>query len=361
MPPPVLVHLRSSRLMKIHLSGKTTTFRFVLSIILKYQHKGTASVLGKRVVRQLLGRGIPSHVLLLTLLPMRMSARRSCSKWLACPGWRIAWQVTTVACLLMANLVLFLQTGSGKTHTMLVDIEGGTQRHSVNCGMTPRVFEHSFFRIQKIREDIKKGVHVENLKEIEVTSAWEGAANRKVAATNMNRASNRSHSVFTCVIESKWESQGVTHQWFAWLVLVDLAGFERQKSSGAEGEHLKEATNINKLAIMNLVNVSNGKSLHVPYRDCLHFCFSCSLETLSTLKFAQCAKFINNNAVNEDALGDVISMRLQIQQLKKKDYELALGGAFKREKEKDKALQALASENQAAIRLVCPREMPYLF
>ena len=31
----------------------------------------------------------------------------------------------------------------------------------------------------------------------------QGAANRKVAATNMNRASSRSHSVFTCVIESK--------------------------------------------------------------------------------------------------------------------------------------------------------------
>ncbi|KAJ0021624.1 hypothetical protein Pint_31726 [Pistacia integerrima] len=111
----------------------------------------------------------------------------------------------------------------------------------------------------QIGEDIKKGVYVENLKEIEVTSAWEGAANRKVTATNMNCASSRSHSVFTCVIESKWELQGVTHH--------------RQKSSGAEGERLKEATNINKslstlgLTIMNLVNVSNGKSLHVPYSD----------------------------------------------------------------------------------------------
>ncbi|XP_012489253.2 kinesin-like protein KIN-12E isoform X2 [Gossypium raimondii] len=45
---------------------------------------------------------------------------------------------------------------------------------------------------------------------------------------------------------------------------------------------------------------------------------SCSLETLSTLKFAQRAKFIKNNAVvNEDASGDVVAMRLQIQQLKK--------------------------------------------
>ncbi|GMY24149.1 kinesin-like protein KIN-12E [Fagus crenata] len=542
------------------------------------------------------------------------------------------------------------QTGSGKTHTMLGDIEGGTRRHSVNCGMTPRVFEHLFTRIQKekearrdeklrftckcsfleiyneqildllepssnnlqIREDIKKGIYVENLKEIEVTSARDviqqliqGAANRKVAATNMNRASSRSHSVFTCIIESKsclflaslglllgvwwllvapvallsdlgaarfwwllshqvltsgsllildcslglplcsltmlvipggtrifisalsdrrcsqsltetlgslsislmaldlsrismvvsdlsvlsrisrsrrfshfsvvihagashfghinsfsgpffsmsagfvwftpisagscryipWESQGVTHHRFARLNLVDLAGSERQKSSGAEGERLKEATNINKslstlgLVIMNLVNVSNGKSLHVPYRDSkLTFLLQdslggnskttiianispsscCLLETLSTLKFAQRAKFIKNNAiVNEDALGDVIAMRIQIQQLKrevarlrglasggenqdndtsalsfpgspgsfkweglhgssspltsgkrtsqKKDYEVALVGAFRREKDKDIALQALTAENQAAVQLAKQR------
>ncbi|KAF8090086.1 hypothetical protein N665_0487s0006 [Sinapis alba] len=374
------------------------------------------------------------------------------------------------------------QTGSGKTHTMLGDIEGGTRRHSVNCGMTPRVFEFLFSRIQKekevrkeeklhftcrcsfleiyneqildlldpssnnlqLREDHKKGIHVENLKEIEVSSArdviqqlMEGAANRKVAATNMNRASSRSHSVFTCIIESKWVSQGVTHHRFARLNLVDLAGSERQKSSGAEGERLKEATNINKslstlgLVIMNLVSVSNGKSVHVPYRDSkLTFLLqdslggnsktiiianispssSCSLETLSTLKFAQRAKLIKNNAiVNEDASGDVIAMRLQIQQLKKevsrlrgivnagvdnqdidtlsmgcpaspmslkwdgfngsftpltthkrtskpKDYEVALVGVLRREREKDAALQALAAENEASMKLEKKRE-----
>ncbi|TKY48715.1 Phragmoplast orienting kinesin 2 [Spatholobus suberectus] len=373
------------------------------------------------------------------------------------------------------------QTGSGKTHTMLGDIEGGTRRHSVNCGMTPRIFEHLFSRIQKekearrdeklkftckcsfleiyneqildlldpssnnlqIREDNKKGVYVENLKEIEVTNAREviqlliqGAANRKVAATNMNRASSRSHSVFTCIIESQWESQGVTHFRYARLNLVDLAGSERQKSSGAEGERLKEATNINKslstlgLVIMNLVSISNGKSLHVPYRDSkLTFLLQdslggnsktiiiantspsicCSLETLSTLKFAQRAKFIKNNAiVNEDASGDVIAMRIQIQQLKKevsrlrglvgggeiqdndisvvsfpgspgsfkwegvqgsfspltsvkrtsqkKDYDIALVGAFRREKDKEMELQALRDEIQAAMKLVKQRE-----
>lgn len=79
----------------------------------------------------------------------------------------------------------------------------------------------------------------------------------------MNRASSRSHSVFTCIIESKvsqiydnffpsfpsivlhsifqiiyfdnsncffnyqWDSQGVSHHRFARLNLVDLAGSER--------------------------------------------------------------------------------------------------------------------------------------
>ncbi|XP_010685481.2 kinesin-like protein KIN-12E isoform X2 [Beta vulgaris subsp. vulgaris] len=374
------------------------------------------------------------------------------------------------------------QTGSGKTHTMLGDIEGGTRRHSVNCGMTPRVFEYLFSRIQKekearreekfrftckcsfleiyneqildllnpdsvnlqIREDMKKGIHVENITELEVTSArdvmqqlLQGSANRKVAATNMNRASSRSHSVFTCVIESTWESQGVTHHRFARLNLVDLAGSERQKSSGAEGDRLKEATNINKslstlgLVIMNLVSISNGKSHHVPYRDSkLTFLLQdslggnsktiiianispsncCSLETLSTLKFAQRAKFLKNNAiVNEDASGDVLAMRMQIQHLKKevshlrsvlnggagsqdsdamacgllgspgafkwegfngafsplasnkrlsqkKEIEVALVGAFRREKDKELAFQALTAENQAAMLLAKQRQ-----
>ncbi|GJZ11545.1 kinesin-like protein KIN-12E [Tanacetum coccineum] len=339
------------------------------------------------------------------------------------------------------------QTGSGKTHTMLGDIDGGSRRHSVNSGMTPRVFEYLFTRIQKERErrHQEKRVYIDNLKEIEVTTARDviqqliqGAANRKVASTNMNRASSRSHSVFTCIIESKWVSQGVTHHRFARLNLVDLAGLRLAESSGAAGERLKKPTKYqNKslstlgLVIMNLVNVSHGKSQHVPYRDSkLTFLLqdslggnskttiianispsSCnSLETLSTLKFAQRAKFIKNHAtINEDASGDVLAMRMQIQQLKnevsrlqrvisggtenngddawalsfpgspgsfkwegfqgsfspvtavkrmsqKKEYEVALVGAFRREKDKDITVQALTAETQAALQLAKQRE-----
>ncbi|KAJ7542095.1 hypothetical protein O6H91_10G089700 [Diphasiastrum complanatum] len=293
------------------------------------------------------------------------------------------------------------QTGSGKTHTMLGDIEALDQRPSKDRGVIPRVFEYLFVRIKmeeearkddhlkykckcsfleiyneqitdlldpsstnlQMREDSTKGVFVDNLSEVEVNSVkdviqllLQGASNRKVAATNMNRESSRSHSVFTCVIESKWEVNSVTNTRFGRLHLVDLAGSERisysgsmachnrQKGSGAESERLKEAANINKslstlgLVIMILVDVANGKQRHVPYRDSkLTFLLQdslggnsktmiiatvspsncCSMETLSTLKFAQRAKFIRNNAiVNEDTSGDVLALRQQIQILK---------------------------------------------
>ncbi|XP_021642903.2 kinesin-like protein KIN-12C isoform X2 [Hevea brasiliensis] len=281
------------------------------------------------------------------------------------------------------------QTGSGKTYTMMGEINQLEGNLSEDCGITPRMFEYLFSRIREeeesrkneklrfsckcsfleiyneqitdllepsstnlqLREDLRKGVYVENLTEYNVKTVndvtkllSQGAANRKMAATNMNSESSRSHSVFTCIIESWWEKDSMNHFRFARLNLVDLAGSERQKSSGAEGDRLKEAANINKslstlgLVIMSLVDLAHGKQRHVPYRDSrLTFLLQDSLggnskttiianvspsicsshETLSTLKFAQRAKLIQNNAkVNEDASGDVSTLQRQIQQLK---------------------------------------------
>ncbi|KAJ4955937.1 hypothetical protein NE237_012720 [Protea cynaroides] len=281
------------------------------------------------------------------------------------------------------------QTGSGKTYTMMGEIYEMDGKLNEYCGLTPRIFEYLFMSIRaeeenrrdenlkysckcsfleiyneqitdllepsstnlQLREDMKKGVYVENLTEHEVITVrdvvellLQGAANRKMAATHMNSESSRSHSVFTCVIESRWDKDSMNHLRFGRLNMVDLAGSERQKSSGAEGERLKEAANINKslstlgLVIMTLVDVAQGKHRHVPYRDSrLTFLLQDSLggnskttiianvspsicsanETLSTLKFAQRAKLIQNNAkVNEDALGDVVALQWEIQQLK---------------------------------------------
>ncbi|GKV51242.1 hypothetical protein SLEP1_g57909 [Rubroshorea leprosula] len=191
-------------------------------------------------------------------------------------------------------------TGGAKTYTMMGEINEVEGNLNEDCGITPCIFEYLFSRIRKeeenrkdeklkfsckcsfleiyneqitdllepsstnlqvinltfllsLREDLRKGVYVENLKEYNVRNVndavkllLQGAANRKMATTYMNSESSRSHSVFSCTIESCWEKDSATDFRFARLNLVDLAGSERQKSSGAEGDRLKEAANINK-------------------------------------------------------------------------------------------------------------------
>lgn len=53
-----------------------------------------------------------------------------------------------------------------------------------------------------------------------------GTENRRIGETNMNRESSRSHSVFTCIMESssKGAEDSCTRVKFSRLNLVDLAG-----------------------------------------------------------------------------------------------------------------------------------------
>jgi hypothetical protein len=67
-----------------------------------------------------------------------------------------------------------------------------------------------------------------------VVCGVQGAANRKVAATNMNRESSRSHSVFTCVIESQVRMLSC----WTWMPLQSVSDgrhFEHKWSDFEEG------------------------------------------------------------------------------------------------------------------------------
>nr|KAJ0210207.1 hypothetical protein LSAT_V11C400157590 [Lactuca sativa] len=86
-------------------------------------------------------------------------------------------------------------------------------------------------------------------------------------------------SVFTCVIESRWEKDSTSNLRFARLNLVDLAGSESH-------------------VIMVLVDGANARTRHVPYRD-------------SRLTF------LLQGVVNEDASGDIMVLQQQIQPLKR--------------------------------------------
>eukprot|EP00981_Chlorochromonas_danica_P013799 scaffold6861_cov248-Ochromonas_danica.AAC.2 len=181
-----------------------------------------------------------------------------------------------------------------------------------------------------IKENIDTGVYVKGLTSLVVKNVAEidhvmqaGKKNRSVGETLMNKTSSRSHSIFTIVVECA-ENNG-EHIRVGKLNLVDLAGSERQSKTGATGDRLKEANNIN-LSLAALGNVItalvDGKSTYIPYRDSkltrllqnslggnakTVMCANCGPadynydETLSTLRYANRAKNIKNKPkINED-------------------------------------------------------------
>ncbi|CAN9506586.1 unnamed protein product [Ophioblennius macclurei] len=139
-----------------------------------------------------------------------------------------------------------------------------------------------------LREDQNHNMYVAGCTEVEVKSKeeafevfWKGQKKRRIANTQLNRESSRSHSVFTLkLVQAPLDADGdhvmqdknqvnVTQ-----LCLVDLAGSERTSRTRAEGSRLREAGNINQ-SLMTLrtcmevlrENQMCGTNRMVPYRD----------------------------------------------------------------------------------------------
>mmetsp|Transcript_3747 Transcript_3747/g.5684 ORF Transcript_3747/g.5684 Transcript_3747/m.5684 type:complete len:1075 (+) Transcript_3747:68-3292(+) len=233
-----------------------------------------------------------------------------------------------------------------------------------------------------IREDRRKGVFVEGLSEWVVRTPSEiyglmqrGAAMRATGSTKLNEISSRSHAVFIIIAEQSELvlvnsddepveapedienldavrlAQGVQmKQVFrvGKLNLVDLAGSERVRHSGATGRRLEETKKINQSlsALGNVIAAltdTKGRQ-HVPYRDSkltriledslggnckttmmamISPALEAFVESLSTLKFANRAKNIKNEArVNED-LDQKTLLRKYERELKRLRQELA--------------------------------------
>ncbi|KAK9932899.1 hypothetical protein M0R45_020120 [Rubus argutus] len=273
-----------------------------------------------------------------------------------------------------SSVFAYGQTGSGKTYTMWGPANALLDENlsSDQQGLTPRVLERLFARINE--EQMKHAdkqlkyqcqcsfleIYNEQITDLldpnqkslqireDVKSALiKGLSNRRTGSTSINAESSRSHTVFTCVVESRYKSvaDGISSFKSSRINLVDLAGSERQKLTGAAGERLKEAGNINRSLsqLGNLINIlaeisQTGKQRHIPYRDSrLTFLLqeslggnaklamvcavsptqSCKSETFSTLRFAQRAKAIKNKAVvNEVMQDDVNHLREVIRQLR---------------------------------------------
>ncbi|XP_015494857.1 kinesin-like protein KIF23 isoform X4 [Parus major] len=139
-----------------------------------------------------------------------------------------------------------------------------------------------------LREDQNHNMYVTGCTEVEVKSTeeafevfWRGQKKRRIANTQLNRESSRSHSVFIIKLAQApldadgdnvlQEKEQIT---LSQLSLVDLAGSERTTRTKAEGSRLREAGNINQslMTLRTCIEVLRENQLYgtnkmVPYRD----------------------------------------------------------------------------------------------
>lgn len=165
---------------------------------------------------------------------------------------------------------------------------------------------------------------------IDLKDCMNGALqNRKVAATNFNERSSRSHAVATIYLKGTNTSANLSY--VSTLNLVDLAGSENAKTSTKE--RLWETKNINKSlsALGNVMLALLNHRKHVPYRNSkLTYLLQSSLggnsktlmivnvspleknygETISTLRFASKVKDVTiKSKRNKQMLSPTLSQR----------------------------------------------------
>jgi len=207
----------------------------------------------------------------------------------------------------------------------------------------------------KVRESKVLGIFVDGLSKYPVTSYEqiskkmdEGYNNRTIGSTLMNATSSRAHTIVTIEFRQVTIVAKKRSEKLSMINLVDLAGSERSGSTGATGDRLKEGCNINKslLILGNVINcladkaIGKNKNMLPPYRDSAltrilqnalggnsKTVMICALspasinyeETLSTLRYADRAKKIQNKAVINESEHDkmVRLLKEENQNLKK--------------------------------------------
>ncbi|NWX92773.1 KIF23 protein, partial [Nothoprocta pentlandii] len=157
-----------------------------------------------------------------------------------------------------------------------------------NCNTPVRNGDFIPPQSKMLREGQNHKMYVTGCTEVEVKSTeeafevfWRGQKKRRIANTQLNRESSRSHSVFIIKLaQAPLDADGDNvlqekeHITLSQLSLVDLAGSERTNRTKAEGNRLREAGNINQ-SLMTLrtcievlrENQMYGTNKMVPYRD----------------------------------------------------------------------------------------------
>ncbi|XP_056333418.1 kinesin-like protein KIF28P [Danio aesculapii] len=311
-----------------------------------------------------------------------------------------------------ATLLAYGQTGSGKSYSMV--------GYGPNKGLIPTLCQRLFQSIRnmqesrqcqvffsmleiyneqvvdllskssrsagglRVREDQQRGFYVEGLRRVPCDSALQveqlmeqGTRTRTTAATHINNSSSRSHMLIIVQLKQIFSKECITKQ--SNIYLVDLAGSERQRSSGSEGDRLKEGTAIN-LSLTTLGNVISaladmalGKKIYIPYRDSvltkllqsalggnsrtvmiatLSPADICYEESLSTLRYAERAKKIQNKAVVNESPTERLVKELKAENAKLLLRLSRLGQEGRKADDESKELRRLLTHNELQIRAI---------
>ncbi|KAL2094055.1 hypothetical protein ACEWY4_011367 [Coilia grayii] len=186
--------------------------------------------------------------------------------------------------------VSYIEIYNNYIYDLLEDTPADPLKAKWNSGGTPLRSNTEFIPPQSkiLREDQNHNMYVAGCTEVEVKSTdeafdvfWKGQKKRRIANTQLNRESSRSHSVFVIKLaQAPLDADGdnvlqdKNQVAVSQLCLVDLAGSERTSRTRAEGNRLREAGNINQ-SLMTLrtcievlrENQMCGTNKMVPYRD----------------------------------------------------------------------------------------------
>jgi kinesin family member 13 len=192
----------------------------------------------------------------------------------------------------------------------------------------------------------------------------------------MNATSSRAHTVITIELRQIEYVAGAPMEKFSVINLVDLAGSEKAGSTGATGDRLKEGSSINlSLTMLGqcisiLADKASGKRKNevVPFRNsnltrilqnalggnsktimvcAISPAFINFEETLSTLRYADNAKKIQNSAVINESVQDRMIRELKEENKKLKEMLVKLSKASITGQPID--LKALGIENMAEL------------
>ncbi|XP_053722214.1 kinesin-like protein KIF28P [Synchiropus splendidus] len=240
--------------------------------------------------------------------------------------------------------------------------------------------------VLRVREEQSRGFYVEGLRTVPCDGAAQveqlmeqGTRTRTTAATHTNASSSRSHMLIMLQLKQIFTKENLTKH--SNIHLVDLAGSERQRCAGPEAnDRLKEGSAIN-LSLTTLGNVISAladlalgkKAVHVPYRDSvltkllqpalggnsrtvmmatLSPADLCYEESLSTLRYAERAKRIQNRAVVNESPTERLVKELKAENARLVQRLSRLDQEGRGTSDESKELRQLLTHNQLQIRAI---------